>query len=66
MTFSGFDIFVLLFTILIAMGVVGLLKQPKKNLFALGFGAVSLVTFLVMDALMIASWFEIPISLPKF
>lgn len=66
MTFTGFDIFVILFTVLIAMGVVGLLRQPNKNLFALGFGAVSLATFLVMDVLMVASWMGISIGLPKF
>lgn len=64
--FSGFDVLVILFTIVIAAGVISLLRQPKKNLFAIGFGAVSLLTFLVMDVVMVASWMGIEVTLPKF
>lgn len=56
-TFSGFDIFMVLFTILVAAGVLSQLRQPKKNLFAIGFGLVSLLVFLVMDAIMVKGWF---------
>jgi hypothetical protein len=56
-TFSGFDIFMVLFTILIAAGVLGELKKSKKNLFAIGFGTVSLLVFLVADAIMVKGWF---------
>ncbi|MEK3719022.1 hypothetical protein [Paenibacillus sp. FSL H8-0034] len=55
-TFNGFDVFVILFTIVIAIGVVRLLASPKKNIFAIGFGGISLVVFLVMDAVMVMSW----------
>jgi len=56
-TFQGFDIFMLLFTILIAIGLVRLLLQrPRKNLFAIGFTVVALLIFLVADAKMISGW----------
>ncbi|MBW5448421.1 hypothetical protein GE107_20460 [Cohnella sp. CFH 77786] len=56
-TFQTFDIFMVLFTILIAIGLVRLLLQrPRKNLFAIGFAAVSLIIFLVADAKMISGW----------
>jgi hypothetical protein len=54
--FSGFDPFVILFTIIIAIGVIRLLGTPKKNLFAIGFSSVSLLVFLIMDAVMVMSW----------
>lgn len=41
--FHTFDVFMILFTILILVGVVRLLKAPQKNKFAIGFGAVSLL-----------------------
>ncbi|WP_059049943.1 hypothetical protein [Paenibacillus senegalimassiliensis] len=57
-TFNGFDIFMILFTIIIFIGVVRLLmERPKKNLFAIGFGIISLLVFLASDAVMIKSWF---------
>lgn len=56
-TFAGFDIFMVLFTILIAIGLVRLLLQrPRKNLFAIGFAAVALIIFLVADVKMISGW----------
>jgi len=55
-TFSMFDPFILIFTVLIAIGVVRLLMAPKKNKFALGFGGVSLVVFLFLDVIMISGW----------
>ncbi|PZE19259.1 DUF2759 family protein [Paenibacillus xerothermodurans] len=54
--FSGFDPFIILFTIIIAIGVVRLAKAPNKNLFAIGFSAVSLIVFLVMDVVMVLGW----------
>jgi hypothetical protein len=54
--FSGFDPFVILFTIVIAIGVIRLVGAPNKNLFAIGFGSVSLLVFLIMDAVMVMSW----------
>jgi len=56
--FTGFDPFVILFTIIIAIGVVRLLTAPKKNLFAIGFGSVSLIVFLIMDAVMVLNWMD--------
>ncbi|MBT2281966.1 hypothetical protein [Paenibacillus polymyxa] len=55
--FNAFDIFVILFTILIFIGVVRLLRAPKKNLFAIGFAVVSLLVFLMTDYAMITGWF---------
>ncbi|MBD7968907.1 hypothetical protein [Paenibacillus gallinarum] len=54
--FNGFDIFVILFTIIIFIGLVRLVKAPKKNLFAIGFTIVSLLVFLITDYAMIKHW----------
>ncbi|XEC95419.1 hypothetical protein AB6A23_02230 [Paenibacillus tarimensis] len=52
--FNGFDIFMLIFTLLIFIGFVRLLMaRPKKNLFAIGFTGVSLALFVVIDYIMI-------------
>lgn len=49
-----FDYFMLAFTLLIAIGFVRLLvARPKKNIFAIGFTAVSLGLFLLIDFIMI-------------
>lgn len=56
--FAGFDIFVILFTIIIAIGVVRLLVAAKKNPFAIGFGVVSLIVFLIMDVVMVMNWMD--------
>ncbi|CAM4525343.1 hypothetical protein FHS16_006414 [Paenibacillus endophyticus] len=49
-----FDWFMLAFTVLIAIGFVRLLTaRPKKNIFAIGFTAVSLGLFLLIDFIMI-------------
>lgn len=49
-----FDWFMLAFTILIFIGLVRLIAaRPKKNVFAIGFTAVSLLLFLVIDYIMI-------------
>lgn len=55
--FFGFDIFMILFTIVIAIGLFRLIKAPKKNLFAIGFTTICLIVFLATDALMIMNWF---------
>lgn len=54
--FNTFDIFMILFTILIAIGLVRLVKQPVKNKFAIGFTIVSLLVFLYSDFAMIKHW----------
>lgn len=57
-TFHTFDVFMILFTILILIGVVRLLKAPQKNKFAIGFGVVSLLVFAVSDYAMVMNWFS--------
>ncbi len=56
-TFTGFDIFILLFTAILLFAMYQLVKSEKKNFFALGFTFVTLVLFLFMDATMILGWF---------
>ncbi|MBD2848486.1 hypothetical protein IDH44_25165 [Paenibacillus sp. IB182496] len=52
--YNGFDIFMLLFTLLIFIGFVRLLMaRPRKNKFAIAFAGVSLALFLVVDYIMI-------------
>jgi hypothetical protein len=55
-TYSGFDPFVLIFTVVIAIGFIRLLMAPRKNLFAIGFSLVALVVFAFMDVVMIKGW----------
>ncbi|MCP1310419.1 hypothetical protein [Paenibacillus tyrfis] len=55
-TFSGFDIFVILFTVVIAIGLIRLLGAKKKNPFAIGFGLVSLAVFVTLSAVMVMGW----------
>lgn len=55
-SFHAFDIFVIVFTLLIAAGVFRLAKAPQKNRFALAFGTVCLLVFLLLDFLMVLSW----------
>ncbi|WP_042169962.1 hypothetical protein [Paenibacillus gorillae] len=51
---NHFDWFMLAFTILIGIGFVRLvMTKPKKNVFAIGFTAVSLALFLYIDYIMI-------------
>ncbi|WP_410512550.1 hypothetical protein PaeBR_21710 [Paenibacillus sp. BR2-3] len=54
--FHTFDVFMILFTILIFIGVIRLLKAPQKNKFAIGFGVVSLLVFLISDYAMVMNW----------
>lgn len=56
-TFQPFDIFMVLFTIIIAIGLVRLLlERPRKNYFAIGFAIVALGIFLFADYVMISGW----------
>ena len=56
-TFTPFDVFMIIFTVLIAAGLIRLLMQrPRKNLLAIGFAAVSLLVFLAADYKMISGW----------
>lgn len=51
---NTFDIFMLVFTVLIFIGLVRLaLARPKKNMFAIGFTTVSLLVFLFADYVMV-------------
>ncbi|MCM3750302.1 DUF2759 family protein [Paenibacillus pasadenensis] len=56
-TFNTFDLFMVGFTILIAIGLVRLLMEKKKNIFAIGFAGVSLLVFLIVDFFMVKIWF---------
>lgn len=56
--FKTFDIFMILFTILIFIGVVRLLTARQKNKFAIAFGIVSLLVFLYSDYAMVMNWFS--------
>ncbi|GAA4873614.1 hypothetical protein GCM10023310_61550 [Paenibacillus vulneris] len=56
--FTGFDPFVILFTIVIAIGVLRLLGAAKKNPFAIGFSLISLIVFLIMDVVMVMNWMD--------
>ncbi|MCD9022363.1 hypothetical protein [Cohnella silvisoli] len=56
-TYEHFDIFMVIFTILIAAGLVRLLLQrPRKNVFAIGFGTVALLVFIAADVKMVSGW----------
>jgi hypothetical protein len=55
-TFDIFDLFVIAFTILIAIGVFRSLKAKQKNMVAIGFGVISLLVFVIMDIIMVKNW----------
>ncbi|MFD1953983.1 hypothetical protein ACFSL6_07240 [Paenibacillus thailandensis] len=53
-TVNTFDYFMLLFTVLIFIGLIRLLRvKPNKNYFAIGWTTLSLLVFLVIDYIMI-------------
>jgi len=55
--FQPFDVFMIIFTLLIAAGLIRLLmERPRKNRFAIGFAAVALLVFLYTDYVMISGW----------
>lgn len=56
-TYTPFDVFMIIFTVIIAAGLIRLLLQrPRKNIFAIGFATVSLLVFLAADVKMISGW----------
>jgi hypothetical protein len=55
--FFGFDIFMILFTIIIAWGVYRSIKAEERNKFAIGFGTIALLVFLAVDVAMVMNWF---------
>lgn len=55
-TFAFFDLFMLVFTAIIAISLFRLAKAKQKNKFALGFTAAALLVFLAVDGLMVLSW----------
>lgn len=55
-TFAVFDLFMIVFTVIIAIGLARLAKSKERNKFALGFTSVCLLVFLVVDVLMVMSW----------
>ena len=55
LNFNGFDIFMILFTILIVIGVVR--SARHRNKLAVVYGLIALAIFLVSDLAMILNWF---------
>nr|WP_239615921.1 hypothetical protein [Cohnella mopanensis] len=56
-TYSHFDIFMIVFTVLIGIGLVRLLLQrPRKNMLAIGFSTVALLIFVAADFKMVSGW----------
>jgi hypothetical protein len=54
--YTSFDPFVLILTVIIAIGFIRLLLVRRKNIFAIGFTFVTLATFVFMDYVMIQGW----------
>lgn len=54
--FHTFDLFMILFTILLIVAAVRLVSAPVKNKFAIGFTGFSLFVFIVLDIFMIQGW----------
>lgn len=54
--FDPFDIFMILFTLVIAWAVMRSLKARPQNKFAIAFGVVALLVFLFMDVVMVLHW----------
>ncbi|PDO11159.1 MAG: hypothetical protein BLM47_03905 [Candidatus Reconcilbacillus cellulovorans] len=61
--FHTFDIFVVLFTIVILIGVIRQFRAKPKNRLAIVFGLICLAVFLWLDVLMVANWLGTPIRL---
>ncbi len=55
-TFSTFDIFMIVFTIILALAVFRQVKAKERNMFALVFSSICLLVFLAADFLMVLSW----------
>jgi hypothetical protein len=62
MAFTGFDVFMIAFTLVIAWAFAKYFKTG--DLFTKGFIGTSLLVFLLMDFIMVASWFGIDVRLP--
>ncbi|NDI36478.1 hypothetical protein [Chengkuizengella sediminis] len=54
--FSYFDLIMILFSVVIAIGFVRLVLAREKNLFAIGFALVCLGVFVFMDVLIVLAW----------
>jgi hypothetical protein len=54
--FQGFDVFMILFTILVIFALVRAISH--KNKFAIAFSTIALLVFLFADAVMVLSWFK--------
>ena len=54
--FAGFDVFMIVFTVLILIGLIRLLRVKPLNKFAVGFAVVSLLVFVAADILMVQHW----------
>lgn len=55
--FTGFDIFMLLFTLLLVIAFFRGVTAEEKNKFAIGFTGISLAVFLFLDVVMVLGWF---------
>lgn len=55
--FDPFDIFMIIFTVLIFMGLISAKKHNNK--FAVGFSAIALAVFLFTDLIMVLNWFNL-------
>lgn len=55
--FDPFDIFMIVFTVLIFMALLNAKKHNNK--FAMGFSAVALLVFLFTDLIMVLNWFNL-------
>ncbi|TVX89418.1 hypothetical protein [Paenibacillus agilis] len=51
--FDWFDVFMVAFTLILLWALIRQVKQRPRNLFALGFAAVSLLTFILADIVMV-------------
>ncbi|EHQ64151.1 hypothetical protein ACE3MS_16010 [Paenibacillus dendritiformis] len=54
--FQFFDIFMIVFTLILIWAVFRQIKQRPRNKFAIGFAVVSLIVFLIADVKMISGW----------
>ncbi|MCR8844839.1 hypothetical protein NQ117_14195 [Paenibacillus sp. SC116] len=57
--FDWFDVFMVAFTLILLWALIRQVKQRPRNLFALGFAAVSLLTFVLADVVMVCGYLGI-------
>jgi len=55
--FDPFDIFMIVFTVLIFLALLNARKHNNK--FAVGFSAICLLVFLFTDLVMVLNWFNV-------